>query len=48
VQISHSGTLAGILFDARPVLVDGDFALEVRAAARSLGLRPLRLFTTAD
>jgi uncharacterized protein involved in propanediol utilization len=41
VQISHSGTVAGILFDSRPGLGPGDAAIdEVTARVRSLGARP--------
>ena len=41
VQISHSGTVAGILFDARPGVGPGDAVIaEVTARVRSLGARP--------
>jgi uncharacterized protein involved in propanediol utilization len=47
VQISHSGTLAGVLFDdARQIASDGDLSAQLMARVRSLGLRPLGLFTT--
>ena len=41
VQISHSGTVAGILFDARPGVGPGGAVIdEVTARLRSLGARP--------
>jgi uncharacterized protein involved in propanediol utilization len=47
VQISHSGTLAGVLFDeARQIASDSDLSAQLIARVRSLGLRPLGLFTT--
>ena len=47
VQISHSGTLAGVLFDdAWQIGSDGDLSAQLFAHVRSLGLRPLGLFTT--
>jgi uncharacterized protein involved in propanediol utilization len=47
VQISHSGTLAGVLFDdAWQIASDGDLSAQLFAQVRSLGLRPLGLFTT--
>jgi uncharacterized protein involved in propanediol utilization len=42
VQISHSGTVAGVLFDE----ARGADAAHILARVRSLGLRPLGLFTT--
>jgi uncharacterized protein involved in propanediol utilization len=49
VQISHSGTVAGVLFDdTREVASDRDFTAELVARVRSLGLRPLGLFTTGN
>ena len=49
VQISHSGTVAGVLFDeARQIASDGDLAAQLTTRVRSLGLRPLGLFTTGD
>jgi uncharacterized protein involved in propanediol utilization len=49
IQISHSGTVAGILFDAaRSVQSNPDLAAHLFARLRSLGLRPLGLFTTRD
>jgi uncharacterized protein involved in propanediol utilization len=46
VQISHSGTVAGILFDeAGVVQSDRDFTSHLLAHVRSLGLRPLGLFS---
>lgn len=48
VQISHSGTVAGVLFDdARQIASECDLAAQLAARVRSLGLRPLGLFTTA-
>jgi uncharacterized protein involved in propanediol utilization len=50
VQIAHSGTIAGILFDARLGPADGGcygaLVDEVTVRLRSLGLRPRGLFTT--
>jgi uncharacterized protein involved in propanediol utilization len=47
VQISHSGTVGGVLFDeSRDVQSDQDFTAQLSAEVRSLGLRPLGLFTT--
>ena len=49
VQISHSGTVAGVLLDdARQGVSDGDLTARLMARVRSLGLRPLGLFTTGD
>jgi uncharacterized protein involved in propanediol utilization len=49
VQISHSGTLAGILFDARGRMqADGDCARELGEKLQGLGVRPLRLFTCSE
>ena len=49
VQISHSGTVAGILFDdARQIGCDGELSSQLMARVRSLGLRTLGLFTTGD
>lgn len=46
LQISHSGTIGGLLFE--PGLVRADVTLEERVAARlrALGARPLGVFTT--
>jgi uncharacterized protein involved in propanediol utilization len=47
VQISHSGTVAGILFDARSGCGPGDALIdEVSARVRSLGARPRGLLTS--
>lgn len=46
VQISHSGTLAGVLFDARRVPVVGDSVAQLMHQASALGVRPLGLFKT--
>ena len=47
VQISHSGTVAGILFDARSGREPGDALIEeVSARLRSLGARPRGLLMT--
>jgi uncharacterized protein involved in propanediol utilization len=47
VQISHSGTVAGVLFDeSRGVQSDHDFTAQLSGHVRSLGLRPLGLFKT--
>ena len=47
VQISHSGTVAGVLFDeGRGVGSDPDLAAHLYACVRSLGLRPLGLLET--
>ena len=46
VQISHSGTVAGVLFDVA-FASDRDLAQELSGRVRALGLRPLGLFTTA-
>jgi uncharacterized protein involved in propanediol utilization len=48
VQIAHSGTLAGILFDARAVPAGGDLAARAVARIRGLGVSPLGVFTTGD
>jgi uncharacterized protein involved in propanediol utilization len=47
VQISHSGTVAGVLFDGRVVPACGNTALQLMEKAAALGVRPLRLFTTS-
>jgi uncharacterized protein involved in propanediol utilization len=45
VQISHSGTVAGILFDARSIDGSDDALIgDVTARVRSLGVRPRGLF----
>lgn len=45
VQISHSGTVAGILFDARSIGGSDDALVEdATAGVRSLGVRPRGLF----
>jgi uncharacterized protein involved in propanediol utilization len=47
VQISHSGTVAGILFDARSIGGSDDALVEeVTARVRSLGVRPRGLFVS--
>jgi uncharacterized protein involved in propanediol utilization len=47
VQISHSGTVAGILLDARPGMGSDDASVEdLTARLRSLGVRPRALFIT--
>jgi uncharacterized protein involved in propanediol utilization len=46
VQISHSGTVAGVLFDPGRVPVMGSVAVQILAEARAMGVRPLGLFTT--
>lgn len=46
VQVSHSGTIAGVLFDARIVQANSDFAPRLTERVRSLGLRPLGFFTS--
>jgi uncharacterized protein involved in propanediol utilization len=48
LQIAHSGTIGGLLFE--PGLVGADVTLEERIAARmrSFGARPLGMFTTGD
>jgi uncharacterized protein involved in propanediol utilization len=47
VQISHSGTVSGVLFDhARQLASDADLSAQLMARVRSLGLRPLGFFTT--
>lgn len=49
VQISHSGTVAGILFDAgRGVQSDPDLAAHLFSRVRSLGLRPQGLFAQPE
>jgi uncharacterized protein involved in propanediol utilization len=47
VQISHSGTVAGILFDPRRVPLHSDILARARAGAQALGARPLGQFVTA-
>jgi uncharacterized protein involved in propanediol utilization len=44
VQIAHSGTVAGILFDARPARANPELTSEVMTRVRSLGARPLGVF----
>ena len=47
VQISHSGTVAGLLFDdARDLQADRELTAQLFARVYSSGLRPLGLFTT--
>ncbi|HEY6926620.1 MAG TPA: hypothetical protein VI653_24255 [Steroidobacteraceae bacterium] len=47
VQVSHSGTVAGVLFDdARQIASDDDLVAQLTAHVRLLGLRPVGLFTT--
>ncbi|HET9106211.1 MAG TPA: hypothetical protein VFN79_03370, partial [Steroidobacteraceae bacterium] len=47
VQISHSGTLVGLLFDGR-ASPDGDAVACARADLKSLGFRPLGQFATGE
>ena len=46
LQISHSGTIAGLLFDVGFVRADAGLEAEVMGRLRSLGARPLGLFRT--
>jgi uncharacterized protein involved in propanediol utilization len=46
LQISHSGTVAGVLFDIRFVHEHSDLASQLAERVRALGLRPLGLFTS--
>jgi uncharacterized protein involved in propanediol utilization len=46
VQISHSGTVAGILFDSRTAPLSAALVHEVTERVRSVGVRPRGLFTT--
>lgn len=46
VQISHAGTVAGILFDAEHTSLDNEVLARARAELHSAGVRPLGLFTT--
>jgi len=46
LQISHSGTIAGLLFDGRLVRADTGLEAAVTERLRSLGARPLGLFRT--
>ena len=46
VQISHSGTVAGILFDSRTGALSAALVDDVTERARSLGVRPRGVFTT--
>jgi uncharacterized protein involved in propanediol utilization len=46
VQISHSGTVAGILFDPQSVAPEGELAAQFAQELRSLGVRTLGHFTT--
>jgi len=46
LQISHSGTVGGLLFDVSFVAADALLEERVAVALRSLGVRPLGLFTT--
>ncbi len=49
VQLSHSGTVVGVLFDeAREVASDKDLSARLMSRVRSLRLRPLGLFTTGN
>lgn len=49
VQISHSGTVAGVLFnDARQLASNGNLSAQLMTRVRSLGLRPLGFFRTGD
>ena len=48
VQISHSGTVAGILFDPQFVTPDNELAAEIAAELRSLGVRTLARFSTGS
>jgi uncharacterized protein involved in propanediol utilization len=46
IQISHSGTVAGVLFDPQRVPAAGDRAVQLMQRAGDLGVRPLGLFNT--
>ena len=46
IQISHSGTVAGILFDSRAAQLSDALAHEVTERVRSMGVRPRGLLTT--
>jgi uncharacterized protein involved in propanediol utilization len=46
VQIAHSGTVAGILFDTRTARANPELTSEVIARVRSFGARPLGVFAT--
>jgi uncharacterized protein involved in propanediol utilization len=48
VQISHSGTVAGVLFDSRTGALSAALVDDVTERARSLGVRPRGVFTTGD
>ena len=48
LQISHSGTIGGLLFDLSFLATDALLEERVAVALRSLGVRPLGLFTTGD
>jgi uncharacterized protein involved in propanediol utilization len=48
VQISHSGTVAGILFDPQSVAPEGELAAQFAEELRSLGVRTLGQFTTGS
>jgi uncharacterized protein involved in propanediol utilization len=44
IQISHSGTVMGMLFDARSVRMEEGLAMKVTEEVRTLGVRPLGVF----
>ena len=48
VQISHSGTVAGILLDGETVQANGDFIAQAVARVRQVGMRLLGVFTTGE
>jgi uncharacterized protein involved in propanediol utilization len=48
VQISHSGTVAGILFDPQSVAPEGELAAQFAQKLRSLDVRTLGQFTTGS
>jgi uncharacterized protein involved in propanediol utilization len=48
VQISHSGTVAGILFDGGAIQANGDWVAQTAARVCKLGMRVLGVFTTGE
>jgi uncharacterized protein involved in propanediol utilization len=48
VQISHSGTVAGVLFDARTVRGDDGAVVQAATRVRELGMQPLGVFRIGD
>jgi uncharacterized protein involved in propanediol utilization len=46
IQISHSGTVAGILFEPRRVPPNSDIAAQVDEQLRAMDLSPLGPFAT--